>query len=152
MALFIITHQQSCLGKGLTQTSNMPHDEMSCTHREENIGRRSGKSEIVVMQLLSHSCLCDFRLKLPTWRFSCVTTLSVLCDHSTSDGGGLEGKGRQSGQEIMTMSLLYQCWDCNSSNSQHRTIYYQYTAQVSTHLEHPSNSVCDLIDRSPNMS
>lgn len=61
MALFIVIHQQSCLGKGLTQILSVPRDR-NVTHilGEESIGGRSGEWEIVVMQLISDSCQCDF--------------------------------------------------------------------------------------------
>lgn len=68
-----------------------------------------------------------------------MTVLDLPCDHPASVRGGLEGMGRESGQEIMKMSLLYQYWDYNSGNNQHPTIHYRCTAQVRIYLEHSPN-------------
>lgn len=68
-----------------------------------------------------------------------MTVLDLLCDQPAPDGGGLEEMGRESGQEIVKMSLLYQYWDCNSDNNQHPSIYYQCAAQARIYLEYSQN-------------
>lgn len=80
-----------------------------------------------------------------------MTVLDLLCDRPASVGGGLEGMGRERGQEVMKMSLLDQHWDCNSGNSPRLHILSMYSPSEDIFGAFPK-SVHDLIYGSSNSS